>query len=222
MHACIYVCVYARIGVYACMYTCTLMFLILISVCILSSFQPHNHHLSPNSPRLMFLFVDCATVNKVYLILSYLILSYLSTLLSVPGRSSLLVTSSSACSLQARCSTQDHTGIIAFCITVTSLWARWRLKSPASRLFTQPFIKAQFKENIKAPRHWPLWGEITGDQWIPRTKSSSVDDVIMNFQTAASRSEKFSQTIPFILAEKCILLPRPFAMNLVPCQMIWY
>ena len=35
-------------------------------------FHPHNHHLSPNSPRLMFLFVKCATVNKVYLILSYL------------------------------------------------------------------------------------------------------------------------------------------------------
>ena len=28
-------------------------------------------------------------------------------------------------------------------------------KSPASRLFTQPFIRAQIKENIKAPRHWP-------------------------------------------------------------------
>ena len=25
------------------------------------------------------------------------------------------------------------------------------------------------KENIKALRHWPLCGEFTGDQWIPRT-----------------------------------------------------
>ena len=25
------------------------------------------------------------------------------------------------------------------------------------------------KENIKGPRHWPLWGEFTGDRWIPRT-----------------------------------------------------
>ena len=55
-------------------------------------------------------------------------------------------------------------------IIVTSLWARWRLKSPASRLFTQAIIQAQIKENIKAPRHWPLWGEFTGDRWIPRTK----------------------------------------------------
>ena len=31
-------------------------------------------------------------------------------------------------------------------------------------------IKAHIKENIKAPRHWPLYGEFTGDRWIPRTK----------------------------------------------------
>ena len=34
----------------------------------------------------------------------------------------------------------------------------------------QPLIQAQIKENIKAPLHWPLWGEFTGDWWIPRTK----------------------------------------------------
>ena len=43
-----------------------------------------------------------------------------------------------------------------FNITMTSQWAWWRLRSPVSRLFTQPFIRAQIKENIKAPRHWPL------------------------------------------------------------------
>ena len=31
------------------------------------------------------------------------------------------------------------------------------------------FIQTQIKENTKGPRHWPLWGEFTGDQWIPRT-----------------------------------------------------
>ena len=25
------------------------------------------------------------------------------------------------------------------------------------------------KKNVKAPRHWPLCGEFTGDRWIPRT-----------------------------------------------------
>ena len=55
-------------------------------------------------------------------------------------------------------------------ITMTSQWARWRLKSPDSRLFAQPFIQGADQRNIKAPRHWPLCGELTGHRWIPRTK----------------------------------------------------
>ena len=67
---------------------------------------------------------------------------------------------------------------------------RWRLKSPASRVFTQAFIQAQIKENIKAPRYWPLWGEFTGDRWIPRTEDQQrekmflFDDVIMAWQSS--------------------------------------
>ena len=44
-------------------------------------------------------------------------------------------------------------------------------------------FKAQIKENIKAPRHWPLWGESTGDRWIPCIKCQlrrKFDDVIMD------------------------------------------
>ena len=33
------------------------------------------------------------------------------------------------------------------------------------------FLQAQIKENINAPRHWPLWGESIGHRWIPLTKS---------------------------------------------------
>ena len=29
------------------------------------------------------------------------------------------------------------------------------------------------QRNIKAPRYWPLCGEFTGDQWIPRTNGQS-------------------------------------------------
>ena len=32
-------------------------------------------------------------------------------------------------------------------------WPRWRLTSPASRLFTQSFIQVQIKKTIKVPRH---------------------------------------------------------------------
>ena len=55
-------------------------------------------------------------------------------------------------------------------IKVPSKWAQWCLKSLGSRLFTQPFVRAQIKENIKATRHWLLWGEFTGDRWTPCTK----------------------------------------------------
>ena len=51
--------------------------------------------------------------------------------------------------------------------------------------FTQPFIHAQMKGNIKAPRHWHLCREFTDDRWTPRTKASKwkmcpFDDVIMD------------------------------------------
>ena len=46
-------------------------------------------------------------------------------------------------------------------------------KLPASRLFTQPFIQAQIKENIKAPRHWPLCGEFTGIGEFPAQMASN-------------------------------------------------
>ena len=51
---------------------------------------------------------------------------------------------------------------------MTSQWTQYRLKSPASRFFTQPSIQTQIKESIKAPRHWPFCGEFTVDRWIPR------------------------------------------------------
>ena len=48
--------------------------------------------------------------------------------------------------------------------------ARWRLNSPPSPLFAQPFVQAQIKWNIKASRHWHLWWESTDDRRIPLTK----------------------------------------------------
>ena len=71
-------------------------------------------------------------------------------------------------------------------ITVASWWVRWRLKSPASRLFTQPFIQVQIKENIKAQRHWPCAGNLPVSDECPHKgpvtrKMLPFDDVIMNF-----------------------------------------
>ena len=47
-------------------------------------------------------------------------------------------------------------------------------------------IRAQIKENIKAPHHWPLCGEFTGDRWagnspgtgeFPAQKASNAENV---------------------------------------------
>ena len=64
-----------------------------------------------------------------------------------------------------RLSTLEWTTRFGQRITVMSQWARCRLKSPASRLFTEPFIQAQIEENIKAPRHWLCAGNspVTGE-----------------------------------------------------------
>ena len=58
--------------------------------------------------------------------------------------------------------------VTQFNITVTPLWPQWRLKSPASRMFTQPFIQAQIKENINFLHKWPV-----------TRKMFPFDDVIM-------------------------------------------
>ena len=58
------------------------------------------------------------------------------------------------------------------CITL-----QWRRNEHAGVSNHQPhncllnrFIRAQIKENIKAPPRWPLWVEFTDDRWILHTK----------------------------------------------------
>ena len=62
-------------------------------------------------------------------------------------------------------------------ITACSVWAttfpplQWRHNEHNGVLNHQPHhcllnrLFRQLKENIKAPRHWPLCGEFTGDRW---------------------------------------------------------
>ena len=44
-------------------------------------------------------------------------------------------------------------------------------------LFTQPFIQTQIKENIKAPRHWPLCAEFTGTGEFTAQRASYAENV---------------------------------------------
>ena len=58
-------------------------------------------------------------------------------------------------------------------IIVTSKWAHWRLKSPAFRLFAQPSVQAQIKENIKTPRR----RETTCHRWLPSKRANNAENV---------------------------------------------
>ena len=77
---------------------------------------------------------------------------------------------------------------LKFNIAVTSWWARWRLKSPASRLFIQPFIQAQIKEKRKHQSSAPLsfvrgihrWPVNSPHKGPVTRKRFPFDDVIMN------------------------------------------
>ena len=87
--------------------------------------------------------------------------------------------------------------------TVTSQWARWRPKSLASRLFAQPFIQAQIKENSKVPRRWPLWGDSTDDPWIPITKRKQRG--CLHLMTSPCHSS--------VSESRCKLLPHSFSVR---------
>ena len=74
-----------------------------------------------------------------------------------------------------------------------------------SRLFTQPFIQAQIKENIKAPRHWLLWGDFTGDRWIPHTKACNAENVSIWWRYREARPKDRtigSWTLPVVQPSK--------------------
>ena len=78
------------------------------------------------------------------------------------------------------------------CITVTSWWLRWDLKSPDSWLFIQP-IQEQIKENIKAPHLWPFvweihrWPANSLHKWPVTWKMFQFDDVTMDIQIKATK-----------------------------------
>ena len=113
-------------------------------------------------------------------------------------------------------------------IKVTSKCARWRLKSPAPRLFTQPLIQAKIKEIVKALRHSPLRGEFTGDRWIPRTKGQWRGKC---FHLTTSSCRNWAALSPHIYQYLTVSYQQPthgwkkFMHNLINCfayQWCWY
>ena len=79
-------------------------------------------------------------------------------------------------------SSEDFAAIIV--ITVTSWWARWHLKSPASPLFAQPFVRRRSKQTPKhrvtglCEENPPVTGGFPHKGPVTR-KTFPFDDVIM-------------------------------------------
>ena len=72
-----------------------------------------------------------------------------------------------------------HVALAAITETIITVTSRWRLKSPASRLFAQPFIQVQIKENIKAPRHCSLYGNPPVAGRFPSQMDSNAENVFI-------------------------------------------
>ena len=74
-------------------------------------------------------------------------------------------------------------------ITMTSQWVGCRLKSSASRLSTQPFIRAQIRKKHQSPASLAFvrgihWGPVNSPhKWPVTRKMFPFDDVIMLFNT---------------------------------------
>ena len=70
-------------------------------------------------------------------------------------------------------------------ITMTSQWARWRLNSPASRLFTQPFIQAHRNHKSSASLAF-VWGSHRGPGpgtgKFPAQMASNVENVSIRWR----------------------------------------
>ena len=69
-------------------------------------------------------------------------------------------------------------------------------QSPASRFSTQPLIQEQIKENIKAPRHWPLCEELTGTGEFPAQRASNEENVSIWLRHHVAQSGPWMHSVP--------------------------
>ena len=66
-------------------------------------------------------------------------------------------------------------GILIFCFTVTSQWARWRLKSPAYRLLKRLFYGAN-QRKYQSSTSLAFLKESTGDRWYTSQKATHAEN----------------------------------------------
>ena len=67
---------------------------------------------------------------------------------------------------------------LELCLMVDSL--RWRHNGRdgvSNHRHLDGLLNRLFKRYTKAPRRWPLWGEFTGDRWIPSQRANDTENV---------------------------------------------
>ena len=114
-------------------------------------------------------------------------------------------------------------------ITVASEWARWRLKSPASRLLIQAFIEAQIKESsaslafVRGIHRWP----VNSPHKRPVTrKTLPFDDVIMCCQNKLIRHVNHLHALHVFCdneaARKCLSMGDASRMCDITVSELWW
>ena len=87
-------------------------------------------------------------------------------------------------------------------------------------------VKAHIQENIKAPHHWPLCRELTGDWWIPRTpaqRASNKENVSIWWRHHADAAPATLTCWPDHTNQPCLsrLNPQPTKQVLIPDTVWW-
>ena len=138
----------------------------------MSSFHPHNHHLSPNIPRLMVLFVNDATVNKVYLILSAFCTVVISTTLGGANDHKVVAPHLFQWMLDCNSYAELEIDILTIFLSMAALEVVILTTSDAAS--DENFMMTSSNGNIFRVTG-PLCGQFTGDRWLPLTKASEAE-----------------------------------------------
>ena len=148
----------------------------MVNICDMSlhqAFQPMPTQLSNEffprrlrSVSLLFQYFACPSANVNFKFkLIYLFTFYVNVNLSPPTNLNTSVYRRSKICCNARAGIHTRCGCRVLCSYYSDvIMSAMVSQTPAYRLFGQSFVQAQIKENIKAPRLWPLWWESTGDR----------------------------------------------------------
>ena len=72
------------------------------------------------------------------------------------------------------------------------------LKSPATLLSLKLFVQAHIRENIKAPRHWPLWGNQPVTGGISSQRASKAEAFACSTICSGADQRKYQSFAPLV------------------------